>query len=56
MAVKLRRTPFTLRAEVDKQIKDVEQRGVIEKSTSPYSSPILLVPKPDGSYRFCADF
>ena len=56
VAVKLRRTPFALRAEVDKQIKDMKQRGVIEKSTSPYSSPILLVPKPDGSYRFCADF
>ena len=38
MALKLRRTPFALRAEVDKQIKDMEQRGVIEKSTSPYSS------------------
>ena len=47
VAVKLRRTPFALRAEVDKQIKDMEQ---------PYSSPILLVPKPEGSYRFCADF
>ena len=56
VAVKLRRTPFALRAEVDKQIKDMEQRGVIEKSTSPYSFPILLVPKPDGSYRFCTDF
>ena len=56
VAVKLRRAPFALRAEVDKQIKDMEQRGVIDKSTSPYSSLILLVPKPDGSYRFCADF
>ena len=55
-AEKLRRTPFALRAEVDKQIKDMEQRGIIEKSTSPYSSPILKVPKPDDSYRFCADF
>ena len=56
VAVKLRRTPFSLRSEVDKQIHDMEKRGIIEPSTSPYSSPILLVPKSDGTYRFCADF
>ena len=56
VAVKLRRTPFSLRSEVDQQIKNMEQRGIIEPSNSPYSAPILLVPKADGSYRFCADF
>ena len=30
--------------------------GVIEKSDSPYSSPMLVVPKKDGSYRLCLDF
>ena len=56
VAVKLRRTPFALRNEVNQQIKDMETRGIIEPSSSPYSAPILLVPKADGSYRFCADF
>ena len=56
VAVKLLRTPFALRPEVDQQIKSMEERGVIESSTSPFSTPILLVPKADGSYRFCADF
>ena len=56
VAVKLRRTPFALRNEVNQQIKDMEIRGVIEPSSSPNSAPILLVPKADGSYRFCADF
>ena len=55
VAVKLRRTPSSLRSEVDSQIKNMEERGIIEPSTSPYSAPILLVPKMDGSYRFCAD-
>ena len=45
MAVKLRRTPFTLWRRLIN--KDMEQWGIIEQLTSPYSSPKLLVPKPD---------
>ncbi|CAF4592207.1 unnamed protein product, partial [Rotaria sp. Silwood2] len=40
------------REEINKLLK----QGVIEESTSPWSSPIVLVRKKDGSVRFCIDF
>ena len=39
-------------AEVDYLL----EHDLIEPSSSPWSSPCLLVPKPDGSVRFCTDF
>ena len=51
-----RRMPFAVRQEVAKQLKNMQQNGVIQPSHSPWSSPVVMVRKKDGSHRFCVDY
>ncbi|GFX01296.1 retrovirus-related Pol polyprotein from transposon 17.6 [Trichonephila clavipes] len=51
-----RRLPFAKQEEIQKLIKDMENNDVIEPSSSPWASPIVLVRKKDGSTRFCVDY
>ena len=52
----VRRVPPHRRDEVRKLLDDMLSRGVVEPSTSPWASPIVLVRKKDGSTRFCVDY
>ena len=50
------RIPFSKRREVESQIAQMLEQGVITPSCSPWLSPIVLIPKKDNSTRFCVDY
>ncbi len=52
----VRRVPFKLREGVETAITQMLRDGVIEESTSVWSSPIVPVVKPDGSVHVCVDY
>ncbi len=37
-------------------IRDMEQQGLVEQSTSPWAAPVVLAKKKDGSPRLCIDY
>ena len=50
------KTNHLMRREIETQIRKMSDANVIEESDSPFASPVVLVRKKDGTYRFCIDF
>jgi hypothetical protein len=50
------RHPFSQKNEIEKMVQEFLTVGVIRPSTIPYSSPIVMVMKKEGSWRMCPNF
>jgi hypothetical protein len=56
VAVRPYRYPATHKDELERQCTTMLSQGLIRRSSSAFSSPVLLVKKPEGSWRFCVDY
>ena len=45
-----------IQEEINKIVRKLLAQGQINRSTSPWASPVVIVPKKDGGLRFCVDY
>ena len=51
-----RRIPPAMYEEVRSHLQQLKEGGIIQESSSPWSSPVVLVRKKNGKLRFCVDY
>lgn len=47
---------YSQKTELETQGQDMLSQGIIQPSTSPFSSPVILIKKKEGTWRFCVDY
>ena len=50
------RQPESLKRNVNEEVEKMLSKGVIRPSSSPWSSPVVMVKKKNGSWQFCIDY
>ena len=50
------RVPQKLEEEVNREVDKMLEMGIIRPSISPWVSPVVIVPKPDGTVKVCVDY
>ena len=51
-----RRIPAHYKTQIQAQIQDMLNKGIIDESSSPWLSPVVIVPKKSGEIRLCVDY
>ncbi|MCP3929877.1 MAG: hypothetical protein GY705_12350, partial [Bacteroidetes bacterium] len=54
--LRYREPPIHVRNKVDEEIMRMEREGLIEDSDSPWSCPMVIVPKKSNEIRVCCDY